>query len=88
MARVEGELGTGCFGDIAWEDTFYRDMREDLILYKLWYYGQSRQTKHLVDITSIVLVSGDELDTAYIESWAERKGTNTLWQEILTRIQS
>jgi hypothetical protein len=27
MARVEGELGTGCFGDVAWEDTFYRDMR-------------------------------------------------------------
>jgi hypothetical protein len=27
MARVEGELGKGCFGEGAWEDTFYRDMR-------------------------------------------------------------
>jgi hypothetical protein len=27
MARVEGELGKGCFGEAAWEDTFYRDMR-------------------------------------------------------------
>jgi hypothetical protein len=27
MARVEGELGRGCFGEAAWEDTFYRDMR-------------------------------------------------------------
>jgi len=66
----------------------YLHTPEDLILYKLWYYGQSRQTKHLRDITSIVLASGDELDTAYIESWSERKGTNTLWQEILARIQS
>jgi hypothetical protein len=66
----------------------YLHTPEDLILYKLWYYGQSRQTKHLRDITSIVLASGDELDTAYIESWSERKGTNTLWQEMLARIQS
>lgn len=27
VARVEGKLGSGCFGDSAWEDTFYRDMR-------------------------------------------------------------
>lgn len=27
MERVEGELGRGCFGDSAWDDTFYRDMR-------------------------------------------------------------
>lgn len=27
MARVEGELGKGCFGRAAWKDTFYRDMR-------------------------------------------------------------
>jgi hypothetical protein len=66
----------------------YLHAPEDLILYKLWYYGLNRQTKHLRDITSIVLASGDELDTAYIEGWAERKGINTLWQEILARIKS
>jgi hypothetical protein len=27
LTRVEGELGKGCFGKAAWEDTFYRDMR-------------------------------------------------------------
>jgi hypothetical protein len=26
MARVEAIAGKGCFGDSAWEDTFYRDM--------------------------------------------------------------
>jgi hypothetical protein len=27
IIRVEGELGAGCFGDLAWKDNFYRDMR-------------------------------------------------------------
>jgi hypothetical protein len=27
IARVEVRLGRGCFGESAWEDTFYRDMR-------------------------------------------------------------
>lgn len=27
IARVEGKLGKGCFGDVSWEDTFFRDMQ-------------------------------------------------------------
>ncbi|OGO28110.1 MAG: hypothetical protein A2Z16_07955 [Chloroflexi bacterium RBG_16_54_18] len=27
ISRVEGELGGGCFGDTAWKDAFYRDLR-------------------------------------------------------------
>ncbi len=27
ISRVEGSLGRGCFGDSAWEDTFFRDMK-------------------------------------------------------------
>jgi hypothetical protein len=27
IVRVEGKLGKGCFGDSAWQDTFYRDMQ-------------------------------------------------------------
>lgn len=27
IARVEGIIKKGCFGEAAWEDTFYRDMR-------------------------------------------------------------
>jgi hypothetical protein len=59
---------------------------EDLIVYKLSYYSLSRQTKHLRDITSIVLATGDALNLAYIEAWAELKGLRTLWREILARI--
>ena len=66
----------------------YLHTPEDLILYKLWYYNLSQQTKHLRDITSIVLTVGDELDSGYIEYWADRKGTITLWREILGRFSS
>jgi len=27
ITRIEGELGRGCFGDSAWQDTFFRDMK-------------------------------------------------------------
>jgi hypothetical protein len=74
------DLGPG-LGEI------YLHSPEDLILYKLWYFGVSRQTKHLRDITGIVLTLGDEFDVAYIEDWAERKGLTTIWKEILARIQ-
>ncbi len=51
---------------------------EDLILYKLGYFSQNQQSKHLRDITSIVLTVGEDLDFDYIETWADRKGTITL----------
>jgi len=60
---------------------------EDLILYKLEYFSQSQQSKHLRDITSIVLTVGEDLDFDYIETWADRKGTITLWREILERLR-
>ena len=66
----------------------YLHSPEDLILYKLWYYSLSQQSKHLRDIVSILRQLGDELDSAYIEHWAGRKGLATLWREILARVQS
>lgn len=59
----------------------YLHSPEDLILYKLWYYNLSRQTKHTRDISSIIAALGEELDTAYIDTWAQRKGLDALWQE-------
>lgn len=66
----------------------YLHSPEDLIIYKLWYYSLSQQTKHLRDITSIVHALGDELDYQYLEHWVDRKGLNTLWAELLARIRS
>ena len=66
----------------------YLHTPEDLIVYKLWYYSISRQTKHLRDITSIVITLSAELDYDYIEFWSTKKGVNTLWKEMLKRIRS
>jgi len=64
----------------------YLHSPEDLILYKLWYYSLSQQTKHLRDISAIVITLDIELDYDYIQHWAEKKGVNTLWNELLGRI--
>lgn len=65
----------------------YLHSPEDLILYKLWYYSLSQQTKHLRDITAIVLTLGDKLDHNYVRRWALEKGLNALWDEILQQIE-
>jgi hypothetical protein len=64
----------------------YLHSPEDLIIYKLWYFSLSQQTKHLRDITSIVLSLGDELERDYIDYWTSEKGLTSLWQALLARI--
>ncbi len=66
----------------------YLHSPEDLVIYKLWYYSLSQQTKHLRDITSIVLTLDDRLDYSYIEYWVSKKGLAVLWQELLAKIRS
>lgn len=61
---------------------------EDLILYKLWYYRLSRQTKHPRDIYAMLLAQGDRLDLAYIQDWAGRLGLTAVWEELLRRRNS
>jgi hypothetical protein len=65
----------------------YLHSPEDLIIYKLWYYSLSQQTKHIRDITSIVRMLGDELDYSYISFWVDKKGLNSLWEELLAQIR-
>ena len=66
----------------------YLHSPEDLIIYKLWYYSLSQQTKHLRDITSIIITLGDGLDYKTIEYWANNKGLTSLWEDLLARIQT
>ena len=56
---------------------------EDLIIYKLWYYRVSRQTKHPRDIYAILYAQGDQIDHDYIQEWVERKGLGSAWEELL-----
>lgn len=66
----------------------YLHAPEDLIVYKLWYYSMGQQTKHLRDITGMVMALGDGLDFQYIESWAGKKGILAIWEELVARIHS
>jgi hypothetical protein len=79
--RQKVDLGES-FGEV------YLHSPEDLILYKLWFYSLSQQTKHIRDITSIVITLGDELDAAYVDTWAAKKGLSSLWRELLAKIRA
>lgn len=59
---------------------------EDLILYKLMYFGLSQQSKHSRDIAAILKSKKNELDMNYIEQWVDRFGLSSLWKEMLDNI--
>jgi hypothetical protein len=59
---------------------------EDLILYKLMYFGLSQQSKHSRDIAAILKSKKNELDMDYIEQWATRLGLSSLWKEMLDSV--
>jgi hypothetical protein len=59
---------------------------EDLILYKLMYFGLSQQSKHSRDIAAILKSKKNELDMSYIEQWEARLGLSSLWKEMLDNI--
>ena len=59
---------------------------EDLILYKLMYFGLSQQSKHSRDIAAILKSKKHELDMGYIEQWASRLGLSSLWNEMLDNV--
>ena len=59
---------------------------EDLILYKLIYFGLSQQSKHSRDIAAILKSKKNELDFDYIQGWVIRLGLNSLWKEMLDSV--
>lgn len=61
----------------------YAHSPEDLIIYKVWYYSLSFQTKHVRDVISIIHTLQEQLDYAYIDFWAKRKNLSDYWAEIL-----
>ena len=59
---------------------------EDVILMKLDFHRRGGSDKHLRDIASVLRVSGDQVDRAYVDSWADRLGLSETWQALLARI--
>ena len=56
---------------------------ENLILYKLMYFGLSQQSKHSRASVAILKSKKEELDMDYIEGWAIRLGLISLRKEML-----
>ena len=59
---------------------------EDLIIYKLMYFGLSQQSKHSRDIAAILKSKKNELDLDYIERWVTRVGLESAWKEMLDSV--
>jgi hypothetical protein len=59
---------------------------EDLILYKLIYFGLSQQSKHSRDIAAILKSKKNELDRGYIDRWVTRLGLSSIWKEMLDNV--
>jgi hypothetical protein len=61
-------------------------LAEDLILYKLIYFGLSQQPKHSRDLAAVLRTKKDQLDFGYMEKWVHCFGLVSLWREILNNI--
>jgi hypothetical protein len=64
----------------------YLHSPEDLILYKLIYFGLRQQSKHSRDIAAILKSKKNELDVDYTERWSARLGLRSLWKEMLDNV--
>jgi hypothetical protein len=59
---------------------------EDVIIKKLEYFKQGRSEKHLRDIASMLKISSELIDRAYISSWAKRLTVREIWEELQKRV--
>jgi hypothetical protein len=55
---------------------------EDVIIKKLEYFKKGRSEKHLRDIASMLKISSELIDRAYISSWAKRLTVDEIWEEL------
>lgn len=60
---------------------------EDLIIKKMDFYKEGGSEKHLRDITGILKISGDIIDTDYISQWADRLALKDIWDAVLGQVK-
>lgn len=65
----------------------YTAAPEDVILGKLWYYREGGSEKHLRDIAAMLQVSGDQIDTGYIDQWTRQLALTEEWHAVLDRLR-
>jgi hypothetical protein len=61
---------------------------EDVIISKMQYYKKGGSEKHLRDVAGILKVSGEKVNRAYIEHWAEEFGLKEIWDAIQKRLSA
>lgn len=59
---------------------------EDVIIKKLVYFKHGRSEKHLRDIASMLKISSDLIDRAYISFWAEKFSVSGIWAELQKKV--
>lgn len=59
---------------------------EDVMLKKMQYYKEGGSEKHLRDITGIMNISGEQVDIAYVEHWADELDVRDVWEAIRRRL--
>lgn len=59
---------------------------EDVILKKMEYYQKGGSDKHLRDITSMLKISGQDIDRTYISAWAEKLDLLKIWESIQKKV--
>lgn len=59
---------------------------EDVILKKLEFYRLGGSDKHLRDIASMMKISGETFDRAYLDHWALRLGVQVEWGTMKQRL--
>jgi hypothetical protein len=65
----------------------YAASPEDVILGKLQYYREGESPKHLRDITSMLSISGEQIDRDEVARWAKELGVADIWESILAGLQ-
>lgn len=60
---------------------------EDLIIYKLLYFGISGQSKHARDIAAMMKANTDRIDLGYIEKWVAHLGLESVWTEMKSNLK-
>jgi hypothetical protein len=59
---------------------------EDVIIKKMEYYREGGSEKHLRDIASMLRISAEDIDTAYVDEWAGTLGLIPIWDAIQQRL--
>ena len=60
---------------------------EDIILSKMEYYNLSKSERHITDIVSILIISGNEIDNNYLQDWIEKLNYQDIWKIIQKRLK-